>query len=71
MRGAHARTHLLVQSLPTSIYDCYFFCSSQGTAAVLQRPSENAEPVEVSRLGPSDYFGEFAVCINRGIVLLK
>lgn len=31
----------------------------QGTAAVLQRRSENEEFVEVGRLGPSDYFGEF------------
>lgn len=29
----------------------------QGTAAVLQRRSENEEFVEVGRLGPSDYFG--------------
>lgn len=30
----------------------------QGTAAVLQRRSEDEEFVEVGRLGPSDYFGE-------------
>ena len=34
----------------------------QGTAAVLQRRSENEEFVEVGRLGPSDYFGEFLMC---------
>lgn len=31
---------------------------SQGTAAVLQRRSEDEEFVEVGRLGPSDYFGK-------------
>lgn len=30
----------------------------KGTAAVLQRRSENEEFVEVGRLAPSDYFGE-------------
>ena len=32
---------------------------SQGTAVVLQRRSSNEEYIEVSRLGPSDYFGEY------------
>lgn len=32
----------------------------QGTAAVLQRRSEHEEFVEVGRLAPSDYFGEFS-----------
>lgn len=31
----------------------------QGTASVLQRRSPNEEYVEVGRLGPSDYFGEW------------
>lgn len=31
---------------------------AQGSAAVLQRRSENEEFVEVGRLGPSDYFGK-------------
>lgn len=31
----------------------------QGSAAVLQRRSDNEEPVEVGRLGPSDYFGTY------------
>lgn len=39
----------------------YPFAFFQGNAAVLQRPDENAEQVEVGRLGPSDYFGEFVV----------
>lgn len=33
-------------------------CVFQGSAAVLQRRSENEEFVEVGRLGPSDYFGK-------------
>ncbi|VDK21425.1 unnamed protein product [Taenia asiatica] len=42
-----------------------FYIIIEGTAAVLQRPSENAEPVEVGRLGPSDYFGEVALLLDR------
>ncbi|KAF1571400.1 cAMP-dependent protein kinase type I-alpha regulatory subunit, partial [Eudyptes moseleyi] len=38
---------------------------SFGTAAVLQRRSENEEFVEVGRLAPSDYFGEIALLMNR------
>uniref|UniRef100_G3NLF9 cAMP-dependent protein kinase type I-alpha regulatory subunit n=1 Tax=Gasterosteus aculeatus aculeatus TaxID=481459 RepID=G3NLF9_GASAC len=34
-----------------------FFIILEGTAAVLQRRSEDEEFVEVGRLGPSDYFG--------------
>lgn len=39
-------------------------CASafQGSAAVLQRRSENEEFVEVGRLGPSDYFGKNWIC---------
>lgn len=36
----------------------YFSFYSQGTAAVLQRRADNEEPIEVGRLGPSDYFGK-------------
>ena len=32
-------------------------CITQGQAVVLQRKADNEEPVEVGRLGPSDYFG--------------
>ncbi|XP_014390752.1 PREDICTED: cAMP-dependent protein kinase type I-beta regulatory subunit [Myotis brandtii] len=36
-----------------------FFIITEGTASVLQRRSPNEEYVEVGRLGPSDYFGEW------------
>ncbi len=36
----------------------FLFCL-QGIASVLQRRSDNEEYVEVGRLGPSDYFGEW------------
>ncbi|BFZ17470.1 hypothetical protein BsWGS_20509 [Bradybaena similaris] len=42
-----------------------FFIILEGTAAVLQRRSDNEEPVEVGRLGPSDYFGEIALLLDR------
>lgn len=42
-----------------------FYIILEGTAAVLQRRSEAEEFVEVGRLGPSDYFGEIALLMNR------
>ncbi|XP_035036308.1 protein kinase, cAMP-dependent, regulatory, type I, alpha (tissue specific extinguisher 1) a isoform X1 [Hippoglossus stenolepis] len=42
-----------------------FFIILEGTAAVLQRRSVDEEFVEVGRLGPSDYFGEIALLMNR------
>uniref|UniRef100_A0A672YMP8 cAMP-dependent protein kinase type I-alpha regulatory subunit n=2 Tax=Sphaeramia orbicularis TaxID=375764 RepID=A0A672YMP8_9TELE len=42
-----------------------FFIILEGTAAVLQRRSEAEEFVEVGQLGPSDYFGEIALLMNR------
>uniref|UniRef100_A0A673AA55 cAMP-dependent protein kinase type I-alpha regulatory subunit n=1 Tax=Sphaeramia orbicularis TaxID=375764 RepID=A0A673AA55_9TELE len=42
-----------------------FFIILEGSAAVLQRRSENEEFVEVGRLAPSDYFGEIALLMNR------
>nr|KAF6416834.1 protein kinase cAMP-dependent type I regulatory subunit alpha [Molossus molossus] len=42
-----------------------FFIILEGSAAVLQRRSEKEEFVEVGRLGPSDYFGEIALLMNR------
>uniref|UniRef100_A0A2I2Y425 cAMP-dependent protein kinase type I-alpha regulatory subunit n=1 Tax=Gorilla gorilla gorilla TaxID=9595 RepID=A0A2I2Y425_GORGO len=38
-----------------------FFIILEGSAAVLQRRSENEEFVEVGRLGPSDYFGHLII----------
>ncbi|CAE1297534.1 PRKAR [Acanthosepion pharaonis] len=42
-----------------------FFIITEGTAAVLQRRADNEEPIEVGRLGPSDYFGEIALLLDR------
>lgn len=42
-----------------------FYIISEGTAVVLQQRSENEEPMEVARLGPSDYFGEIALLLDR------
>lgn len=50
---------LLVANWSLRVHVCVF----QGSAAVLQRRSENEEFVEVGRLGPSDYFGK-----NRSII---
>ena len=35
-----------------------FYIIVDGTALVLQNRSEGDEPMEVGRLGPSDYFGK-------------
>lgn len=48
--------------LSLCVLNVFFFSPSlfsQGTASVLQRRSDNEEYVEVGRLGPSDYFGEY------------
>jgi len=43
-----------------------FFIIVEGTAIVTQfRNDESDEPVEVGRLGPSDYFGEIALLLDR------
>ncbi|XP_076996495.1 cAMP-dependent protein kinase type I-beta regulatory subunit isoform X1 [Tamandua tetradactyla] len=42
-----------------------FFIITEGTASVLQRRAPGEEYVEVGRLGPSDYFGEIALLLNR------
>jgi cAMP-dependent protein kinase regulator len=42
-----------------------FFIIVEGTASVYQRRAENDEPVRVGKLGPSDYFGEIALLLDR------
>ncbi|XP_013412217.1 cAMP-dependent protein kinase regulatory subunit isoform X5 [Lingula anatina] len=42
-----------------------FYIITEGTAAVLQKRTDNDDPVEVGRLGPSDYFGEIALILDR------
>lgn len=44
-----------------------FFIIVEGTAIVTQfrTDAESEEPVEVGRLGPSDYFGEIALMLDR------
>lgn len=37
----------------------------EGTAKVLQKRVDSDNPVEVGRLGPSDYFGEIALLLDR------
>ncbi|XP_052071481.1 cAMP-dependent protein kinase regulatory subunit-like isoform X1 [Mytilus californianus] len=42
-----------------------FFIIAEGQASVLQRKSDDEEPIEVGRLGISDYFGEIALILDR------
>ncbi len=42
-----------------------FFIIIEGNAAVFQKRNDNEEQVEVGRLGPSDYFGEIALLLDR------
>ncbi|CAD7082153.1 unnamed protein product [Hermetia illucens] len=43
-----------------------FYIIVEGCAVVLQKRAEQGdEPVEVGRLGPSDYFGEIALLLDR------
>jgi cAMP-dependent protein kinase regulator len=42
-----------------------FYIIIEGTAQVMQKPSEDKDPVEVGLLGPSDYFGEIALLLSR------
>uniref|UniRef100_H2Z424 Cyclic nucleotide-binding domain-containing protein n=1 Tax=Ciona savignyi TaxID=51511 RepID=H2Z424_CIOSA len=42
-----------------------FYIIVEGTAAVLQRRSENEEYTQVGTLGASDYFGEIALLLDR------
>lgn len=42
-----------------------FYIILEGKARVLQKPTENQEPVQVGLLGPSEYFGEIALLLDR------
>lgn len=42
-----------------------FYIIVEGCATVLQQRGEGEEPSEVGRLGPSDYFGEIALLLDR------
>ncbi|KAK9695403.1 Cyclic nucleotide-binding domain [Popillia japonica] len=42
-----------------------FYIIVEGTALVMQNRAEGEEPTEVGRLGPSDYFGEIALLLDR------
>lgn len=42
-----------------------FYIIVTGEAEVLQKKSEESTPEEVGRLGPSDYFGEIALLLDR------
>ncbi|XP_076028578.1 protein kinase, cAMP-dependent, regulatory subunit type 1 isoform X3 [Oratosquilla oratoria] len=42
-----------------------FFIIVEGTAVVMQARSPSEEPIEVGRLGTSDYFGEIALLLDR------
>jgi len=42
-----------------------FFIIADGTAVVTQFRNEGEDSVEVGRLGPSDYFGEIALLLDR------
>ncbi|XP_041474576.1 cAMP-dependent protein kinase type I-beta regulatory subunit-like isoform X1 [Lytechinus variegatus] len=42
-----------------------FFMIIEGQAAVLQRHGNDSDMIEVGKLGPSDYFGEIALLLDR------
>jgi CRP-like cAMP-binding protein len=46
-----------------------FYIIVEGTALVLQYRAEGEEPMEVGRLGPSDYFGKSTCIIVHFVVL--
>jgi cAMP-dependent protein kinase regulator len=45
-----------------------FYIIVEGTALVLQYRAEGEEPMEVGRLGPSDYFGKSSYVVIPSVV---
>jgi len=54
-------THVVEQNAPGD----EFYIIVEGEAEVYQRRSEDTEPELVGKLGPSDYFGEIALLLDR------
>ena len=48
-----------------------FYIIVEGTALVLQYRAEGEEPMEVGRLGPSDYFGRVLLYYNHIIFVVS
>jgi cAMP-dependent protein kinase regulator len=56
-----AGTHVVEQNAPGD----EFYIIVEGEAEVYQRRSDETEPELVGKLGPSDYFGEIALLLDR------
>ncbi|CAF0813907.1 unnamed protein product [Didymodactylos carnosus] len=57
----HDGENIVVQGEPGND----FFIIVEGQAVVYQKRSDDEQPVEVSKLGPSDFFGEIALLFDR------
>ena len=56
---------IIVEGNNTSLRHAIEHVDSLGTAIVYQKPSDDELAVEVSQLGPSEYFGEIALLFDR------